>query len=130
MRLLLDTHAAVWWWTSNAALPPEAHATIADPRNSVAVSAGSAWEIGIKHRAGRWPEAGVILERWDALVADAGFAQVAITAEHAMRAAALDWSHRDPFDRVLAAQSQIGDMTLMTADAPLRAFLRDVRWIG
>jgi PIN domain nuclease of toxin-antitoxin system len=130
VRLLLDTHAVVWWWTGHAALPEHARATIADPRHEVWVSAASAWEIGIKHHAGRWPDAAAILDRWDALTAEAGFTPLAISAAQARRAAALDWPHRDPFDRLLAAQAQAEGLMLATADAAVRAFLGEVFWLG
>jgi PIN domain nuclease of toxin-antitoxin system len=56
MRLLLDTHALVWWWTDDPRLPAPARAVIADPDNTVLVSAATAWELATKHRLGKWPE--------------------------------------------------------------------------
>ena len=131
MRLLLDTHVAAWWWADHPALPAEARAAIADPRNTVAVSAASAWEVGIKHQAGRWPEAAPLLAGWDALMAAAGFDALPISAAHGLRAAVLDWDHRDPFDRVLIAQAEIEGFQLATADGLLlRRWPDRVFWAG
>lgn len=131
MRLLLDTHVAAWWWAAHPALPPEARAAIADPANTVAVSAASAWEVGIKHQAGRWPEAAPLLARWDTLTAEAGFDPLPITAAHGRHAAMLDWDHRDPFDRMLVAQAEIEGFQLATADGVLlRRWPDRVFWIG
>ena len=62
MKLLLDTHALVWWWTDDRRLPPNARAAIAHPDSTVYVSAASMWEIATKYRLGKWPEVGSLLE--------------------------------------------------------------------
>lgn len=123
MILLLDTHALAWWWANDQRLSGSARARIAHPGTRVLASAASAWEIGIKHAAGRWPEAPRMLDRWDALLAADRFEALPISATHAMRAAALAWTHRDPFDRVLAAQAMLEGARLVTADPALLAHL-------
>lgn len=125
MILLLDTHALAWWWANDPRLGGPARARITHPATRVLVSAASAWEIGIKHAAGRWPDAPRMLERWDALLAAARFEPLAMTATHAMRAAALAWTHKDPFDRMLAAQAVLEGACLVTADPALLAQLPD-----
>ncbi len=123
MILLLDTHALAWWWANDPLLSGGARARIAHPASRVLVSAASAWEIGIKHAAGRWPEAPRMLDRWDALLAADRFEPLPINATHAMRAACLAWAHKDPFDRVLAAQAMLEGARLITADPALLAYL-------
>ena len=125
MKLLLDTHALAWWFADNPRLAGGARARIAHPATQVLVSAASAWEMAIKHEAGRWPEAARMLDRWDALLAEAGFTPLAVSAAHGMRAARWDWTHRDPFDRLLAAQSMIEGAALVTADPILLELLPD-----
>ena len=125
MILLLDTHALAWGWANDPRLGGGARARIAHPETRVLVSAASAWEIGIKHAAGRWPEAPRMLDRWDALLAAARFEPLAISATHAMRAASLPWAHKDPFDRILAAQATLEGARLVTADPVLLALSPD-----
>ena len=68
MRLLLDTHALVWWWTNDPRLPARARAVIADPVNKVFVSAVSAWEIATKHRVGKWPEVEQLIAEYGSML--------------------------------------------------------------
>ncbi|MCX7372385.1 MAG: type II toxin-antitoxin system VapC family toxin [Alphaproteobacteria bacterium] len=125
MKLLLGTLALAWWFADSPRLAGGARARIAHPTTQVLVSAASAWEIAIKHEAGRWPEAARMLDRWDALLAEAGFAALPVSAAHGMPAARWDWAHRDPFDRLLAAQSMLEGAALLTADPVLLGLLPD-----
>ncbi len=125
MILLLDTHALAWWWAEDPRLGGPARARIAHPETRVLVSAASAWEIGIKHAAGRWPDGPRMLDRWESLLAAARFEALPVGATHAIRAAALPWTHKDPFDRILAAQATLEGARLLTADPALLAFLPD-----
>lgn len=117
--LLLDTHAYVWAVTAPHLLSDRAATTIADPANTLLVSAASAWEMAIKHRAGKWPEAEVLLGQHDGVVERLGARTQPITAADAIRAGGLSWAHSDPFDRMLAAQALLHSATLVTRD---RAF--------
>lgn len=117
--LLLDTHAYVWAVTAPHLLSERAATAIADPVNTLVVSAASAWEMAIKHRAGRWPEAEVLLDQHDGVVERLGARTQPITATDAIRAGGLSWEHSDPFDRMLAAQALVHSATLVTRD---RAF--------
>ena len=130
MKLLLDTHALVWWWTDDRRLPVPARAAIADPANSVHVSAVSAWEITTKNRIGKWPEVARIIAEYAGLVRRSRFASLAISAEHAHLAGSLAGAHRDPFDRMLIAQSRLDDMAIVSADAVFAAFGSPVIWEG
>ena len=113
MRLLLDTHALLWWATLNAGLSARAKKAIADDGTDVFVSAASAWEIATKVRIGKleWPVAAGAV---NAYVLGQGFRALPISLEHAERAGQLQIAHRDPFDRMLIAQAQTEDMWLVS----------------
>ena len=117
MKLLFDTHALVWWWTDDRRLPVAARAAIAAPDTQVLVSAASAWEIATKHRLGKWPEVTELVDRFDELLRRSRFAPLAITLAEARLAGALDWTHRDPFDRMLLAQARTQRLPLVSGDA-------------
>lgn len=121
MRLLLDSHALVWAFTDTTQLSPTALAGITDPQNAVFASSASAWELSIKHHAGKLPEAALILPMYHASLARARFLELLISSEHGINAGALAWAHRDPFDRLLVAQAQLEDLTLVTSDATITA---------
>jgi PIN domain nuclease of toxin-antitoxin system len=115
LRLLLDTHALLWWATGNRRLSARARKTIADAKTEVYVSAASAWEIATKVRIGKldWPvTAGTV----SAYVFGQGFRALPITLDHAQRAGQLEMAHRDPFDRMLIAQVQTEDMWLVSKE--------------
>jgi PIN domain nuclease of toxin-antitoxin system len=116
MRLLLDTHALLWWWNDDAQLTAAVRSAIADENNSVFVSAASAWEIATKQRIGKLPTWSMPSGGFDALLAADGFQPLPVAAAHAWHAGALPWAHRDPFDRVLAAQALLERMTLVSRD--------------
>ena len=119
MRLLLDTHAFLWWIEDDRALGSSARATIDVPTNPVYVSAASAWEIAIKRAKGTLEAPRGDIATW---IAQEGFAELEIAVRHGSAAGALPLHHRDPFDRVLVAQAQLEDMTLVTADPALAAY--------
>ena len=124
MRLLLDTHAFLWWIEDDPSLGSAARAAIVVPTNPVYVSAVSAWEIAIKRSKGTLEAPRGDVGTW---IAQEGFAELEIAVRHGTAAGALPLHHRDPFDRLLVAQSQLEDMTLVTSDAGLTAY--DVRII-
>lgn len=111
LKLMLDTHALLWWSTSDAKLSRKVRRAIASEDNDVFVSAASAWEIATKVRIGKleWPAtAGTV----NAYVLEQGFRALPISLEHAERAGQLRIAHRDPFDRMLIAQALSEDMWL------------------
>ena len=108
MTFLLDTHALLWWFVDDPRLSSAARAAIADETNEVMVSAASAWEIATKHRLGKLPEAEGAVARWHQLVAADGFGIAPVRDDHGLRAGSYPVAHRDPFDRILAAQAEIG----------------------
>jgi PIN domain nuclease of toxin-antitoxin system len=125
VRLLLDTHALLWWLDGDRRLSLKARRAMANESNAILVSAVSAWEITTKARLGKLPGASDVAADVAACVAAQGFVPLDITLLHAQRAGNLSGSHRDPFDRMLIAQSQIEDVALVTDDEAFDAF--DVR---
>ena len=112
-RLLLDTHAFVWWVTDVSKLAEGARAAIADPRNEVFVSAITGWEVAVKRAKGRMTAP----DNLSAMVDEKGFTHLPLTFHHAEQAGNLPMHHRDPFDRFLIAQAQAEGLVLVTRDA-------------
>jgi PIN domain nuclease of toxin-antitoxin system len=127
VRLLLDTHALLWWLDGDRRLSLKARRAIANESNAILVSAASAWEITTKARLGKLPGASDVAADVAACIATQGFLSLDITLLHAQRAGSLSGTYRDPFDRMLIAQSQIEDVALVTDDEAFDAF--DVRRI-
>jgi PIN domain nuclease of toxin-antitoxin system len=125
VRLLLDTHILIWAVTRPDRLQPRLRDAILAPRNTVLVSAATAWEIAIKRALGRltFP-----LERFDAVLEEAGFTHLPITAVQAIEAGGLPRHHADPFDRMLVAQARVDDLVLASDDPLLAAY--EVRLFG
>jgi PIN domain nuclease of toxin-antitoxin system len=119
VRLLLDTHAYLWWLDDAPQLRSAARAAIEAPESVVHVSAASMWEIAIKAQLGRL---GLRNADLTAEIAANGFVELPIRAHHAQRAGALRRHHDDPFDRMLIAQAEIEQLVLVTHDRPLRAY--------
>jgi PIN domain nuclease of toxin-antitoxin system len=128
LRLLLDTHALIWWLAGDEALSRPAREAIADEVNSIAVSAASAMEIAAKFRIGKLPDAALLAQDFEAIVADQGFAELAITVRHARQAGEMNIAHKDPFDRLLIAQAQSEDMVLISNEALFDGFAVKRLW--
>jgi PIN domain nuclease of toxin-antitoxin system len=114
LRLLLDTHALIWWLAGDEALGLRAREAIADEDNAVAVSAASAMEIATKFRIGKLAQAALLAQNFDAIIADQGFTELPISIRHARMAGEMNIAHKDPFDRLLIAQAQAEDMALVS----------------
>ncbi len=128
MRLLLDTHALLWWWTDDARLSAAVHDLISDEATEVLVSAASAWEISTKQRLGKLGLGASVVPRYPALLAADGFVHLPIAAEHALLAGSYPQPHRDPFDRMLAAQAEIERLPLASCDSALGLFGVELVW--
>ena len=128
MRLLLDTHALLWWFTDDPRLSAKVRALIGDIENEILVSAASAWEIATKHRLGKLEEAADAVLRFEELVTADGFTPLPITHRHGLRAGLYHAAHRDPFDRMLAAQAQIESVPLVTLDSAFKQFEIATLW--
>lgn len=128
MKYLLDTHALLWWWLDDVRLSPRAKALIADEKHEILISAASAWEIATKFRLGKLVLAQQILPRYHELLRADGFTPLTISHTHALHAASLEHPHRDPFDRLLAAQSRLEAAPLISCDAVFAGFALECLW--
>ena len=122
MRVLLDTHTLLWWLDGDRRLSRRARNVIADDDNSVLVSAASAWEISTKVRLGKLPGAIEVAAELPAILLQQNFEPLPITIVHALRAGNLPGPHRDPFDRMLIAQAQDEDLTLLSNERVFDAY--------
>lgn len=116
MRLLLDTHALLWWLMDDPSLSAPARRAIGRSNNNVLVSAASAWEIGTKVRLGRLPGAEELAADFAGFLARERFERLPISVEHGIRAGLLPGPHKDPFDRMLVAQSQAENLPVVSND--------------
>ena len=114
MRLLLDTHALIWWLLGDPGLSRNARGGIADDDNEVFISAVSAWEISTKYRIGKLPAAAIFAADVAGAAASQGFDELPINLHHGQLAGSLPGPHRDPFDRMLAAQALLADLVLVS----------------
>lgn len=122
MRLLLDTHALLWWLNGDMRLSLPARGAIADQQTVVLVSAASAWEIATKVRIGKLAGAVYVIEHLPEILADQSFLHLPISLDHARRAGLMAGVHRDPFDRMLIAQAQIDGLTLVSNEVLFDTF--------
>lgn len=113
MKLLLDTHILLWWLADDRRLPAAVRGAIIEPTTRVAVSAATAWEIGIKQALGKLEAPDDLEEQ----LAVARFTAVPVTIPDGLAAARLPRHHDDPFDRMLIAQAVTRDLMIATVDA-------------
>lgn len=128
MKLLLDTHALIWWLEGSEALSPRARDAISDEANSIAVSAASAMEVATKFRLGKLPGAALLAQDFEAIVAAQGFTELAISVHHARLAGEMNIAHKDPLDRFLIAQAQAESMALVSNEALFDSFAIQRLW--
>jgi PIN domain nuclease of toxin-antitoxin system len=112
----LDTHALLWWLADDRALPAAARKFIQTRSNSILVSAACAWEIATKFRVGKLPHAADLASHFDSYLAQESFEPLPITSSQAARGGLLPGPHRDPFDRMLIAQSQAENLPIISGD--------------
>jgi PIN domain nuclease of toxin-antitoxin system len=124
MRLLVDTHAAVWLLGEDERLSPRADRLLTDATNEVLLSAAVVWEVAIKRSLGKLDAP----DGFAAQLLDAGAVPLAVSIDHARAVRSLPWHHRDPFDRLLVAQATIEDAVLVSRDERLRAYGVQVDW--
>jgi PIN domain nuclease of toxin-antitoxin system len=122
VKVLLDTHTLLWAVLSPASLSRQVAEMIADEANIVIVSAASAWEIATKVRIGKLAGAEVLERDFLDVMDDAGYTLLSIDAADALRAGRLPGDHRDPFDRMIAAQALAGDLPVLSNDPKMDVF--------
>ena len=128
MRLLLDTHVLLWWFTDDDRLSARARAAIVDERNDLLASAASAWEVARKQRLGKLTGVPDATANWIELLQADGIVELPVSTLHALRAGGYPHPHRDPFDRVIAAQAQLEGLVLVSADAAFGGFGCRMLW--
>ena len=122
MRLLIDTHALLWWLSDDPSLSPAARKAMAETSNVLLLSAVSAWEIATKVRLGRLPGAADLAADFQGFMLREGFTTLDITADHGIRAGLLPGPHKDPFDRMLIAQAQAENVPIVTNERSFETY--------
>lgn len=128
MRVLLDTQAFLWWVTDDPRLSPRARGIMSDGENHLFLSAASAWEIAIKARLGRLTIPEPIATFVSAQLAENAIEGLPIGLSHAFQVYSLPDHHRDPFDRMLVAQSQLENLPILTGDPLIAQYLAETIW--
>jgi PIN domain nuclease of toxin-antitoxin system len=125
---LLDSHALLWWWFDPDRLSSVVRELLGDPATPVLVSAASVWELSLKHHQGKLPELNGAIGDLPGLLQADGFEGLPISLAHGLRAGGYTQPHRDPFDRMLAAQAELDRLVLLTADPQLSTFPCQTLW--
>lgn len=128
MRVLIDTHAFIWWNTEDERLSDGARRVMEDEASEIFVGVGSIWEVAIKVAKGRLEIPGDLETYVDERLAANRWVALSIDRRHVIRAAALPVIHRDPFDRILIAQAQLDDMPIVTTDAAITRYDVETIW--
>lgn len=118
MKVLLDTHTLVWWFGDAGKLSKRSASIISNSKNTVLISAASAWELAIKTNLGKLDALSLVMEL-SRHAAEEGFVELSISIDQATRAGLLPLHHRDPFDRLLVAQAQALNVPILSADTVL-----------
>jgi len=119
MTYLLDTCTLLWWWTDPGRLSSRVLFLIKDPENRCLVSAASAWEVATKFRIGRYPQGSSVIADWGKRILEDSFDELSIGFKHALKAGTLPGEHRDPFDRIIAAQAILLNLPVLTCDTEI-----------
>ncbi|MDZ8108823.1 MAG: type II toxin-antitoxin system VapC family toxin [Nostoc sp. DedQUE12a] len=128
MRALLDTHAFIWWVTNNPQLSANARNAIADSGNTLFLSVVSAWEIIIKNKLGKLTLPEPVEQYIPSRLAINRFESLPIQMSHVLQVASLPDIHRDPFDRILIAQSQVENLPIVTIDQQITQYFVQTIW--
>ena len=128
MRLLVDTHALFWWLKIDKKLSRRAFAALEDRSNEILISPVVGWELATKSRLGKWPDGHAAVHGLHDFVSANGLTELPISIEHGRLAGLLPGEHRDPFDRMLAAQAKLEGAALVSADPVFPGFGVEVLW--
>lgn len=118
-QFLLDTHTFLWWLFDDPSLSQLSRSLMSDRAHRLLVSSASVWEISTKYRIGKLDAAAELVKDMNRYIREAGFEPLSISVEHAQLAGSMSSQHKDPFDRMLAAQSRLENLPLISRD---RAF--------
>ena len=124
MKLLLDTHAALWWLRGDDRFSETAARHVAEQTNQVLLSAVVLWEVGVKRSLGKLEAP----RDYASFLLDAGVQPLPISLDHAAAVEHLPWHHRDPFDRILVAQASVEGAALVSRDEALRPYGVTLVW--
>ncbi len=122
MRILLDTHALLWWLENDPQLTAPATNAMSDPQSRPLVSIATAWECAIKVRSGKLPQAAPLVANFRRIIEAQGFSLLGISLDHALMAGALPRYHGDPFDRMLIAQTLIEGVLIVSNEKEFDAY--------
>lgn len=122
MRLLIDSHVLIWSADEPSKITPTAMTAMSEPANALLLSAATLWEIAIKVSRGKLPLSLAYRQWMNRAITDLDLLILPISLDHAERQANLPWRHRDPFDRLLVAQSLVEDVPLVSADSAFDAY--------
>ena len=122
MKILLDTHALLWLFLGSERLSLRSKNTVASEENDVFVSAASAWEITTKHRLGKLPVPDTFIKNFSAILIEFGLIELPVSVTHGLLAGSFLSKHKDPFDRMIAAQAISDGMVLLSNDKLMDSF--------
>lgn len=128
MNLLLDTHAFLWWATDDSRLSTRAREVLSDPEQRIFFSAASGWEMAIKANLGKLTFPRGLSDFVTSAVSSNGYEILSVSLAHALAVNDLPYHHRDPFDRILVAQSRVEGLTILSADQKIRAYDIEILW--
>ena len=127
-RFLVDTHTLLWWYFNDPKLSQAARSAIRNDEHDIYVSSVTAWEIATKFRKGKLSKAKSVVDNYARLMVESAFDALFVTTEHALLAGSIVARHRDPFDRMLAAQSIIEGIPVITKDPAIETLGAAVVW--
>ena len=128
MRLLLDTHTLLFAARGQGELSPRAGSILLEDDHSVYVSAASAWELATKVRLGKLADTTGLLIGFEAKMMQAGYSFLSVSCRHGLMAGSFPQAHKDPFDRMLAAQARVENLILLSNDKHLDSFGIERLW--
>jgi PIN domain nuclease of toxin-antitoxin system len=117
VKILIDSHVLIWMLGDPSRIPPKSIDVLNDRHTEILVSAVTAFEISTKHRIGKLNSAEALVHNYADYLARLGAKELPVTSHHGIVAGQLSWAHRDPFDRIIVAQSMTESLPLVTADA-------------
>ncbi|MEM1253827.1 MAG: type II toxin-antitoxin system VapC family toxin [Cyanobacteria bacterium P01_H01_bin.21] len=128
MKLLLDTHTFIWWDSQSSKIPASALDLLKNPEHSLLLSLVSIWEIQIKAHLGKLELQQPLLDIIQRQESQNGVVILPITLAHIIELDQLPWHHKDPFDRLLIAQSRVESVTLVSKDQTFEKYNCQILW--